>query len=62
VADSAGERSVVDDDSGLDVSEKELIARVAANRRARRDTTQNVRALLKVASEANRAALDRLAQ
>ncbi len=43
-------------------SEDILVARIAADRRAGRDTTRDVRAFLRVAAENNRAALDRLAK
>jgi hypothetical protein len=39
-----------------------LIARIAADRRAGRDTSDDVKALLKIAAQENRAALDRLAK
>jgi hypothetical protein len=39
-----------------------LIARIAANRRAGRDTSKDVKALLEIAGKENRAALDRLAK
>jgi hypothetical protein len=39
-----------------------LIARIAADRRAGRDTSNNVQALLEIAGNDNRAALDRLAK
>ena len=40
----------------------ELIRRATADRAAERDTSSDVDALLKVAADQNRAALDRLAQ
>jgi hypothetical protein len=48
----------VDDAAPADV----LIARIAADRRAGRDTSKDVQALLEIAGEENRAALDRLAK
>jgi hypothetical protein len=50
------------DGSGEPVSENDLITRLARDRREGRDTTQDVRELLKLAARANRAALDRLAE
>jgi hypothetical protein len=38
-----------------------LIARISADRRAGRDTSDDMKALLKIAAQENRAALDRLA-
>lgn len=43
-------------------SEDVLVARIAADRRAGRDTTHDVKELLSRAGKENRAALDRLAQ
>jgi hypothetical protein len=48
----------VDDTAWADV----LIARIAADRRAGRDTSKDVRALLEIAGKDNRAALDQLAR
>jgi hypothetical protein len=45
-----------------ELSEDELVARIAADRKAGKDTTKDVEALLRLAGETNRAALDRLAQ
>jgi len=45
-----------------ELSEDKLIARIAADRKAGKDTTDNVKALLRLAGGKNRAALDRLAQ
>jgi hypothetical protein len=39
-----------------------LIARIAADRRAGKDTSEDVKALLEIAGQENRAALDRLAK
>jgi len=50
------------DESGEPESEDDLITRLARDRREGRDTTQDVRELLKLAARANRAALDRLAK
>jgi hypothetical protein len=54
------QREVAADDTGATDSEDELIARITDSQRAGRDTSQEVRALLKLAAKANRAALDRL--
>jgi len=48
--------------STAELSEDKLIARIAADRKAGKDTTDNVKALLRLAGGKNRAALDRLAQ
>jgi hypothetical protein len=48
------------DGSDEPVSENDLIMRLTRDRREGRDTTQDVRELLKLAAIANRAALDRL--
>jgi hypothetical protein len=48
--------------SSAELSEDELVARIAADRQAGKDTTKDVKALLRLAGEKNRAALDRLAQ
>lgn len=45
-----------------DDSEDVLVARIALDRREGRDTTEDVDALLRLAGEKNRAALDRLAK
>jgi hypothetical protein len=50
------------DGSGDPATENDLITRLARDRRQGRDTTQDVRELLKFAARANRAALDRLAE
>jgi hypothetical protein len=44
------------------VSENDLIARLARDRREGQDTTQDVQECLKTAGRANRAALNRLAE
>ena len=62
VTDSAVEREVVADDTARDDSEEALVDRIAADRRAGRDTTRDVQALLELAGKTNRAALDRLAK
>lgn len=62
VTDGPVEREVVADDTGRDDSEEALVAQIAADRRAGRDTTRDVQALLKLARKTNRAALDRLAK
>jgi hypothetical protein len=62
VTDSAVERDVVAEEVALDDSEEALVARIAADRRAGRDTTRDVQALLELAGKTNKAALDRLAQ
>jgi hypothetical protein len=62
VTDSAVERDVVADEAALDDSEEALVARIAADRRAGRDTTRDVQALLELAGKTNKAALDRLAK
>jgi hypothetical protein len=62
VTDSAVERDVVAEEAALDDSEEALVARIAADRRAGRDTTRDIQALLELAGKTNRAALDRLAK
>ena len=62
VTDSAVERDVVAEEAALDDSEEALVARIAADRRAGRDTTRDVQALLELAGKTNKAALDRLAK
>ena len=44
-----------------EISEDELVARIAADRKAGKDTTKDVERLLRLAGEKNRAAIDRLA-
>lgn len=60
------DRAVHDEALGDDVdhaaSADVLIARIAADRRAGRDTSKDVQALLEIAGKDNRAALDRLAK
>jgi hypothetical protein len=43
-------------------SQDELVARIAADRRAGKDATKDVEALLRRAGKENKAALDRLAK
>jgi hypothetical protein len=62
VTNSAVERDVVAEEAALDDSEEALVARIAADRRAGRDTTRDVQALLELAGKTNKAALDRLAK
>ncbi|MGO8823665.1 MAG: hypothetical protein ACLQU9_00300 [Acidimicrobiales bacterium] len=62
MTDSAVERDVVAEEAALDDSEEALVARIAADRRAGRDTTRDVQALLELAGKTNKAALDRLAK
>ena len=62
VTDSTVERDVVAEEAALDDSEEALVARIAADRRAGRDTTRDVQALLELAGKTNKAALDRLAK
>jgi hypothetical protein len=62
VSESAVQPDTVANDVDNDASADDLIARVAADRRAGRDTSEDVEALLKIAAEDNRAALDRLAK
>jgi len=50
------------DDVDHAASSDVLIARIAADRRADRDTSKDVKALLEIAGQENRAALDRLAK
>jgi hypothetical protein len=45
-----------------DVTEEELVTRIAADREAGRDTTEDVKAFLLLTGKKNRAALDRLAK
>ncbi len=53
---------MVAEEAALDDSEEALVARIAADRRAGRDTTRDVQALLELAGKTNKAALDRLAK
>ena len=62
VSKSAVERGIPTDETNRADSEDVLIARIAADRRAGRDTTKDVKAFLKLAGKSNRAALDRLAK
>ncbi len=62
VTDSTVERDVVAEEAALDHSKEALVARIAADRRAGRDTTRDVQALLELAGKTNQAALDRLAK
>ncbi len=63
VTDSASERDLMaDDGANQALSEEDLIRRLARDRREGRDTTHDLRELLKRAGRANRAALDRLAE
>jgi hypothetical protein len=59
---SAEERELLADEVNEVDSEDALIARMTANQRAGQDTTEEVRAILKLAAKNNRAALDRLAK
>jgi len=59
---SADERELLPDDVGGVDSEDALIARITANQSDGQDTTDEVRAILKLAAKNNRAALDRLAK
>jgi hypothetical protein len=59
---SAEERELPADDVSRANSEDALIARLTAKQRAGQDTTDEVKAVLKVAAKKNRAALDRLAK
>jgi hypothetical protein len=62
VSKSAVERDVPTDGTNQADSEDLLVARIAADQRAGRDTSSDVKALLKLAGKDNRAALDRLAK
>lgn len=62
VSKSAIERETKTSQVSTDMTEEELVARIAADREAGRDTTKDVEALLRLAGEKNRAALDRLAK
>jgi hypothetical protein len=62
VSDNAVERDVVAEEAALDHSQQALVARISADRRAGRETTRGVRALLQLAGKTNRTALDRLAK
>ena len=59
---SAEERELLADEVNEVDSEDALIARMTPNQRAGQDTTEEVRAILKLAAKNNRAALDRLAK
>jgi hypothetical protein len=59
---SADERDLLAGDALCADSEDALIVRVASDRRAGKDTTKDVEALLDIAAEKNQAALDRLAK
>jgi len=59
---SAEKRELLADEVNEVDSEDALIARMTANQRAGQDTTEEVRAILKLAAKNNRAALDRLAK
>ncbi|HEY1988125.1 MAG TPA: hypothetical protein VGG43_01555 [Acidimicrobiales bacterium] len=59
---SAVEREIPTDETDQADSEDVLVARITADRRAGRDTSDDVKALLKLAGKNNRAALDRLAK
>ena len=59
---SAEERELLPDEVSEVDSEDALIARMTANQSAGQDTTEEVRAILKLATRNNRAALDRLAK
>jgi len=62
VTESAVQPETLADDVDHAASSAVLITRIAANRRAGLDTSDDVKALLKVAAQENRAALDRLAK
>jgi len=62
VSKSAIKRDAPTDETNQADSEDVLVARIAADRRAGRDTSKDVKALLKRAGKNNRAALDRLAK
>jgi len=62
VTESAVQPETLADDVDHAASTDVLIARIAADRRAGRDTSKDVKALLEIAGQENRAALDRLGQ
>jgi hypothetical protein len=62
VSKSAIDKETSTSEADVDVSEDELVSRIAASRRSGRDTTNDVDALLRLADNKNRAALDRLAK
>ncbi len=62
MTESAVERGTPSLEAKTTDDEESLIARVAADRRARRDTAKDVEKLLRLAGKKNRAALDRLAK
>jgi hypothetical protein len=62
VTESAVQPEALADDVDHAASADVLIARIAADRRAGRDTSKDVKALLEIAGQENRAALDRLAK
>jgi hypothetical protein len=62
VSKSAVDPEIPTDETDQADSEEVLVARITADRRARRDTSEDVEALLKLAGENNRTALDRLAK
>jgi hypothetical protein len=62
VTESAVQPESLADDVDHAASTDVLIARIAADRRAGRDTSMDVKALLEMAGKDNRATLDRLAK
>ncbi|GAC1595858.1 MAG: hypothetical protein NVS3B21_19270 [Acidimicrobiales bacterium] len=62
MTESAVERESLVNESTDEVSEDALVSRIAAGRRAGRDTVQDTQALLRLAAKRHRAALDRLAK
>jgi len=62
VTESAVQPETLADDVDHPVTRDVLIARIAADRRAGKDTSKDLKALLKIAGQENRAALDRLAK
>jgi len=59
---SADERELPADDAGGVDPEEAIIARITAKQSEGQHTTEEVRAILKLAAKNNRAALDRLAK
>ena len=62
MTESAVERETASPDDDVIDAEDALVARIAADRRAGKDTTKDVEKLLQLTGEKNRAALDRLAK
>lgn len=62
MTESAVERETSSPRDDVTSTEEALVARIAADRRAGKDTTKDVEELLQLTGAKNRAALDRLAK